>query len=101
PVAATQAIVEGQFDSLRQPSWPAQIDSQSLLTIRAGDGAGKLPRAGLLVRDDLEIARPFLPLLARVEPAGEENAFWERAFFLRDGCVVENDVVDEQFGAGV
>ena len=47
--------------------------------------------------DGLERARPFLPLFACVEPAGEKDAFrkWPRLVLGRG--VVQHHIVNQQF----
>ena len=46
--------------------------------------------------DNLEVAGPFLALLAGIEEAREQDALGERAFFIGGHQVVQDDVVDYQ-----
>jgi hypothetical protein len=53
------------------------------------------------VGHDLEVPGPVLPLAAGVEARREDDVRGERPSLVRTGGLVENDVIDDQFGGGV
>src|SRR5438270_8961055 len=97
-----QLVAEAQPCRLVERTLAAQAQTNPRLArLRLKDRTGGLPGQGRLVGDDLEVAGPLLALPSRVEPAGEDWSLRERSLLAGQRRVVQDDVVDDQLGAGV